>query len=131
MSASPKCSSRVPRFSVITRPAPKMFDSALRYWVWSRHKPGVKYLVEIDAYKFNGICQCESFTFKLEPLLRRGFTAEQVVRDKLVKLKEHQRPEDALRCPHVIDAFMQWAEDAARVVHENAKNKTPPGFHAA
>lgn len=128
---SPTSSSRLPRYTVSTRPEPQRYDGPLRYWVWSRTRPGVKYLVELDSYRYNGECQCEAFKFGMEPLLRRGFTPAQAVREKLVRLKENQRPQDALRCPHIIDGWMQWGLDAARIVHDHESNQRPKGFHEA
>lgn len=119
---SGRTASRLPKFKVSSRPAPQTFDHCLRYWVWSRTRPGVKYLVQLDSYNFNGICQCEAFQFNLAALLRRGITPAAAVDQGLVKMKERQRPEDALRCPHIVDAFMQFAEDTARIIHENEAN---------
>ena len=120
---SPRTASRVPRYTVTNRPRPKRYDHPLRYWVWSRTRPGMKFLVQIDSYGFNGECQCESFRMNLQKLLRAGVKPQQAVDQKLVELKKNQRPQDALRCPHIIDAMMAWAVDAAKIVidHEKAQ----------
>lgn len=96
-------------------------DGSLRYIVTSRTRPGVKHLVELEHYNFNGICSCESFTMNLEKYLKKGMTAEYVAKERLVKLKNKDRPQDSLRCPHLVDAWMQWAVDSARVVVEHEK----------
>ncbi len=103
---------------------PEQFDNCLRYWVWSRTRRGQKYLVELSAYDFNGACSCPHFQTRLEPLLRRAVTPAQASHEKLIRLKEGQRPSDILRCAHIIDAFMQFAEDVGRVIqktHQPAK----------
>ena len=107
-------------------------NGTLRYVCDSHHRRGVKHLVELDAYNFNGQCSCENFTIKLEPLLKKGYTPARAVAEKKVKLKNKERPQDALRCDHIVDAFMQFAEDAARHIstHEK-KNKATPTPHTA
>ena len=123
MCANPKTASRLPRYTVTNRPRPKRYDHPLRYWVWSRSRPGMKFLVQIDSYNYNGECQCEAFTMNLQKLLRRGITPEAAIDQKLVKLKKDQRPQDALRCPHIIDAMMAWAVDAAKIVINHEKER--------
>lgn len=118
-----KTASRLPRFELSDRPNPTPYDSALRYWVWSRTKPGVKYLVQLDSYDCNGECQCESFRFNFEKYLRRGITPEHAVAAKFVKLKEKQRPADAFRCPHILEAFLQFGIDAAKTISKNEKEQ--------
>ena len=99
-------------------------DGTLRYLVASRTRPDVKHLCELDHYDFNGACSCEFFTLKLEPLLKRGVTPERASAEKLVKLKNKERPQDALRCSHLVDAWMQWGLDAAKIVMQHEKNPT-------
>jgi hypothetical protein len=113
------------------RPQPVPFDHCLRWWVWSRHIKGKKYLVQLDSYpireegRMNGECQCKSFACRLEPLLKAGITPAEAVARRLVKLKENQRPEDALRCPHILDALIAFAEADTRAVHEAEQAHSP------
>jgi hypothetical protein len=113
------------------------FDSALRYHVNSRKKAKVTYLIELDAYNFNGICQCEDFVFNKEKHLRRGITPEQAVMQGLVKIEkdkkgEFKKPiEDALRCVHIIAADRQFSEDWKRIVKEAEDRKTDAAKNAA
>ena len=116
--------SRVPKYERGQRPDPQPFDHCLRYWVWSHTEPGVKYLTQLDSYRFNGQCTCKAFTVGLEKFLLRGVTPEQAVDEGWVKLKERQRPADVLRCKHLVDAFMQFAVDAAKEVIAHEKKQT-------
>lgn len=121
---SPTHASRLPPFTV-QRPEPLPYDHCLRYWVWSRTVPGKKYLVQLDSYGANGECQCKNFECEKGPLLKRGITPAVAFEQELVRMKENQRPEDALRCIHIVDAMMQFAEDAARAI-SNAEKKQAP-----
>lgn len=47
-------------------------DSPLRYWVKSRSRGGKEHLTELDAYGGIGKCECEDFTIRKEPAIRRG-----------------------------------------------------------
>lgn len=79
------------------------YDGNFRYLVPSRRRgPKVKYLVDLKSYKANGECQCENFRFKLEPILRRGFTPAEAVAMKLIRIKDGKQIADALRCEHLI-----------------------------
>ena len=55
-------------------------------------------------------------------------TPAEAVARRLVKLKENQRPEDALRCPHILDALIAFAEADTRAVHE-AEQAHVPKYH--
>lgn len=108
-------------------------DGSLRYIVISRSRPGVKHVVELEHYDFNGVCSCESFTLNLEKFLKHGISAETAARGVeidgefcKVKLKNKDRPQDSLRCPHLVDAWMEWAVDSARVVVDHEKNRPTP-----
>lgn len=113
------------------RPQPVPFDHCLRWWVWSRHTKGKKYLVQLDSYpiraegRMNGICTCKNFACRLEPLLKAGVTPAEAVARRLVKLKENQRPEDILRCTHIMDALIAFAEADTRAVHEAEQAHVP------
>jgi hypothetical protein len=68
----------------VTPSSAEPYDGPLRYWVPSRRSKGGKYLVELDAYDGNGCCQCKDFAIHFEPLLKRGFTAQQALDGELV-----------------------------------------------
>jgi hypothetical protein len=101
------------------RPKPSSFDHALRWWVCSHSTPGKEYLVQLDSYGFNGECQCKDFAIRLEPLLSRGITPAEALAGELVTAREDRRPEDALRCHHIVDAYMQFAEEVAQTIALN------------
>lgn len=105
------------------------WDGTLRYIVTSRTRPGVKHVCELEHYAFNGICSCEHFTMNLEKYLKRGMTAEDVAEKKLVKLKNKERPQDALRCSHLVDAWMEWAIDSAKTVIEHEAKHSSEAQH--
>lgn len=105
------------------------FDSVLRYWCPSTRNPNKKYLVEIDAYDGNGMCVCKDFACRREPFLRRGLSPAWAIQNDLpdvdvrrIKLKPGQRPEDALRCCHILIARSQFLDD---VLAEIKKRRTP------
>ena len=81
-------------------------DGMLRYTCTSRKDPNKKYVQELDAYNGNGMCSCPDFHFNLEKYLKRGLTGRQAFEQGLIKqLKPyHFRPDDALRCFHLMDA---------------------------
>lgn len=62
----------------------QVYDGPLRFLVRSRKRDGVKHLVQLDAYNYNGACGCENFC---NPLLR--------------KLREGALPSDETRCYHI------------------------------
>jgi hypothetical protein len=101
-------------------------NGTLRYLVPSDERAGVKYTVELEHYGFNGACSCPDFRMNLERHLRRGITPAEAVARGLVKLKKRQRPADALRCKHIVDAFMQFAVTAARLVHSYENKHQDP-----
>ena len=109
-------------------------DGTLRYLVKSRTRPGVTHVCELEHWNFNGICSCESFTLNLEKFLKRGITPEAAARGVQidgelckVKLKNKDRPEDALRCSHLIDSWMEWAVDSAKIVMQHEQQKHANG----
>jgi hypothetical protein len=85
------------------------YDDALRWIIPSDSNPHESYVVELDSYRGNGICQCKHFVCRMEPILARGLTPEIAVAEGLIKLKADQRIEDALRCKHILDAQKRFA----------------------
>lgn len=100
----------------VKRVRPRPYDDATRYWVPSRTVPGKEYLVQFTSYDVNGECQCKHFEIELLPLIKRGITAADAVAGGLVALKDWQRPEDALRCYHICDGLLAFAEDFTREI---------------
>lgn len=45
------------------------------FHVHSRSRPGLRHRVDLEAYNWNGACDCEDFNFNREPDLRRGAAA--------------------------------------------------------
>jgi len=84
------------------------------------------FLVELDSYGGNGECQCEDFTMRMEPLLRRGITAEQALTQKLIRLREGQEPEDALRCWHIRHARSQFCDDVIAAMAQKEQHADTP-----
>ncbi len=82
---------------------PEQFDNCLRYWVWSRTRRGQKYLVELSGYNLSGRCDCMDFQTRIEPLLRRGITPAQAIKDNKIRLKDGL-PNHALMCKHIVMA---------------------------
>lgn len=117
------------------RPLPVPFENVLRWWVHSHTIPGKVYLVDLGAFGTNGECQCKNFACELAPLLARGITPRQAFEGELVTLKENKRPEDTLRCIHILDARSQFADDFARALvrqqNENANDPTHDHPHDA
>lgn len=101
----------------------EIYDCAMRFSVPSRSRPHITHMVDLDWYTMNGKCSCEFFCFKLEPILAQGITPEQAIEAGAVKLKKDQRPEDALRCQHLIDGYYEFGHIAARAI-SNAKKQT-------
>lgn len=99
---------------------PEPYDSILRWKVPSREVPGAVHLTELDSFSFNGECDCDDFQNRFAKLLRRGITPEAAVRDRLVKLRSWQFPEDALRCFHLVCAWREFSLRCARA-HADAK----------
>lgn len=111
--------------TLANRPRPELYDHPLRWHVASHSKRGKTYLVQLDSYDFNGECQCEDFAIRFEALLKRGITAQQAIEGGLVELRDEGRPQDALRCKHIVDAAMEHSETLARayVREEEQRNK--------
>jgi len=115
------------------------FDHTLRYFVPSRREPKKPpYLVELDAYHWNGKCVCRHFEIRCEKFLRRGIPPEAAVRGVMIdgelcsiKLKENRGVEDVLRREHILTARSQFCDDVIRAISENEKKRTAPPPHPA
>ena len=111
----------------VPRIGTEKFDHVLRYMVPSNHPekhaaPDAGYLVELDAYNGNGGCCCRHFNCRLEPLLKRHFTAQEAVRRQLVKLKKGWQVADALRCEHIMTARGHFCDGViAAIVQQETK----------
>jgi hypothetical protein len=93
-------------------------DAPLRYLVPSNRNPQDKHLVELDAYKGNGRCDCEHFTMRCEPLVRRRVSPFEAVGKGLIKLKVNRHVQDALRCEHILTARAQFVDDVLAAIAE-------------
>jgi hypothetical protein len=83
-------------------------DNILRYLVDSRTRVGVQHVVELDHYDGNGGCTCEDFSFRLEPMLKKGAVVPPDAKDP-----------DALRCEHIKAARRKLVDDIiAQVAHK-------------
>lgn len=100
-----------------------LYDHPLRYHVPSRRKGVAPYLIELDAYAWNGTCQCEHFTCRLEPLLAQGLTPEIAFESGLAEIPEGGAVEDSLRCFHVMIARLKFADDHL-VMYRNHEHTT-------
>lgn len=110
--------------TLANRPRPEIFDHPLRWWVASHTRRGKQYLVQLDSYDFNGECQCEDFAIRFQQLLARGITAADAVAGGLVDVRDEGRPQDALRCKHIVDAAMEHSETFARAYALEEKRTT-------
>jgi hypothetical protein len=100
------------------------YDCALRYIVPSREKPEETRMVEIDSYDGNGECSCERFEMVLGPLLKRGYTPDRALKEKKVRLVyEGQRPADALRCFHILEARAAFLDDFLKALWKNRRQR--------
>lgn len=116
---------------LVNRPGPTTHDNCFRWWVYSFSRPDEKYLVQLDAYNFNGVCQCESFRFKLEKILKQGIGPEEAVARKLVKLKAGRQLSSALQCDHILEAFMRFAVEMGKAVKDAQAKQANRQTHAA
>ena len=108
-------------------PSPAVvYDHPLRYLIPSRTNPHDSYVCELDSYSGNGECACPDFLIHFAPLLSRQITTEQALAQKLVKLRENQRPADALRCFHLVEARSQFADDVIHAMAKKEKHDDPP-----
>ncbi len=110
------------------RPRPEPYDSALRYWVHSR-TTDEKYLVQFDAYNFNGYCSCKDFAMNLEKFLKRGVTPEHAIAEKMLKLRPGRSIHSAFMCQHIVDAYIAFGQKAARVVADDLKTRSAQAQH--
>lgn len=91
----------------------EVFDSPTRWLVESRTTPGETYLIELQAYRGNGCCQCMWFTRQLEPLLARGVDAEFAYTQNLIpqpKTWPAKPAKHSLRCDHIMEARDSYAQ---------------------
>lgn len=96
---------------------PEIYDSALRWLVPSDTDPHECYLVDLGSFRGNGECQCKNFEVARRPFIVRGKTPEWATENDLpdvnvpkIVLKEGQRVEDALRCKHIKNAILSYAD---------------------
>jgi hypothetical protein len=85
-------------------------DNILRYLVESRSRVGVQHVVELDLYGGNGGCTCEDFTFRLEPMLKKGMD---------------DSDGDLLRCDHITAARRKLLDDIIETVAHKPELATP------
>jgi hypothetical protein len=107
------------------------FDAWDRWWVPSHQNPKERYLCILTDYHRNGSCCCKNFKTKLGPILNEGLTPEQAVANGRVRLKERQRPADALRCKHLIELHAYFADLMVEQIEEKlkaAKPQEPPCY---
>lgn len=100
------------------------YDGMLRFQVPSRRKGVLPYLVELDAYDFNGRCVCKDFTIHCEPILRRGITPLGAVDGGLREAPVWGTVEDSLRCYHIYVARMKFADDVMRAISAERKENS-------
>lgn len=89
-------------------------DGMIRYSVPSRSDPHATYVCELTSYNGNGSCPCDDFKFNFEKHLSRMVTPERALEEGLVKLRKYQRPRDALRCFHLVEAHDQFKDDVVK-----------------
>lgn len=104
-----------------------VYDDALRWHVASRSDPHSTYLVELGDYAGNGRCCCSDFQMRFEPLLCRGVTPEQAVKNGAVEWPVRTRPyqlkiSDALRCAHICEARDQACTQFVRAITKAQKH---------
>lgn len=92
------------------------YDHALRFHVPSRRKNVAPYLIELDAFDGNGVCQCEHFTCRLEEFLKEGIPPAVAVDSGLVEIPLWGTVEDALRCYHIHLARLKLADELIAIV---------------
>lgn len=103
----------------------EVYDGLLRYHVPSRRRNVDPYLVELDAFGFNGCCQCKHFVCVLEPILARGITPEQAHAGGLAEVPPWGTLEDCLRCWHVHAARLKFADDVIQAIAECQRTDEP------
>lgn len=102
------------------------FDDAVRFLVPSRRNPKETYLVQLDSFGGQGECQCKWYVCNLQPWLKRGYNGPRALAEGKVKLiYDDQRPEDALRCRHIIDAHRTFADQVLKAIVERKSHDRP------
>jgi len=103
------------------------YDSILRLHVPSRRVDVAPYLVALDSFAGNGECQCEHFTCRLEPLLRRGITPEIAFESGLAEIPPWGTVEDCLRCYHVHVGRLKFADEWIKVIGDRQQTEGEQG----
>jgi hypothetical protein len=80
-----------------------------RFHVISRTNPAQKHLVDLEAYKWNGWCQCERFQFACDPQVSRG-----------------AKPDDVNRCWHLKRARSYFLDTILPKLAQALKTPGPP-----
>lgn len=99
------------------------YDCLTRFMVASRRPRVAPYLVDLLAYDRNGFCICKDFTCHMEPLIVRGITPLQAVAGEMINLPENVPVEDALRCFHIREARMKFADITLKHLYDDQKKK--------
>lgn len=81
------------------------YDSPLRFWVDSNSQHGVKYLVELDSYQGNGMCDCPHFRFRLQKMIEQPGV----------------KPSNATRCVHLLTAREKFIDDVMAAIKQRQK----------
>lgn len=109
------------------------YDNTLRFTVRSGSDPHVEYMVELDAYNGNGVCDCPNFVFapkgmefSKRDLCAKRISPEHALAAGWVKLPKSGRISDALRCKHIVDARDQLAGAVVRALVKAEKLKNAP-----
>lgn len=110
---------------MIQRENVERYDHLLRYHVPSRRRNVAPYLVELDAFNFNGCCQCRHFVCRLEPILARGITPTQAAAGGLADVPTWGTVEDCLRCFHIHVARLRFADDVIHAIAEAQRTNEP------
>ncbi len=100
----------------LDKPELPTWKDGIRYTVPSRSDPHETHLVELTDYSGNGSCSCTDFDTRFRPLLSRMVTTEQALEEKLVRLREYQRPCDALRCWHIIQGRDKFTNEVLAAI---------------
>lgn len=101
-----------------------MDDHPLRWKCVSRTRCHVEHVMELGHFKGNGSCTCEDFQFNFFELLSKGITPEEALARKLIpigKKRADKKPEDALRCEHLIEARGMYADAMIKSMDNNEK----------
>jgi hypothetical protein len=112
----------------MTRTNAKFSENTLSYAVPSSRPARGEYLVELASFDANGECCCRHFVCRLLPILKKGISPADAVASGLVELEEGDRPENALRCKHIVEARGEFADVMIRAIdaaNRAQSSKTP------